>query len=135
MSISSTSFREDETLKKLHNVRNSDHLEQQRHWPKYRTLSTGGRPEVMSRGDASNATCAPQKTSPQKTSRVPMRTHNIGAPLECIAVDVLKPVPVSEKNKYIFVVANYFSKWAEGFAIPNQETEKSAGFITEEFVS
>ena len=51
-----------------------------------------------------------------------MGQHNVGAPMERIAVDVLGPLPESEQgNKYLLIVADYFTKWTEAFPLPNQE--------------
>ncbi|KAK3735802.1 hypothetical protein QZH41_007422 [Actinostola sp. cb2023] len=63
-----------------------------------------------------------------------MKRYNVGAPLERVALDVLGPLPESESsNKYIMVVADYFSKWTEAYAIPNQEAV--AKRVVDEFVS
>ena len=52
----------------------------------------------------------------------PLQQYNIGALMERIAMDVLGPLPESTTgNKYIVIIANYFIKWPEAFAIPNQE--------------
>ena len=49
-------------------------------------------------------------------SRAPMTSIPVGRPWEMIAVDVLQ-VPLSyQHNKYLLVVQDYFTKWAE--AIP-----------------
>ncbi len=43
--------------------------------------------------------------------------------MERLAVDVMGPLPMSESgNRYIMLVADYFTKWPEAFALPNQET-------------
>ena len=41
----------------------------------------------------------------------------------------------SNGNKYILVVADYFTKWTESFALPNIEAETVATKIVEEVVS
>ncbi|KAK3749616.1 hypothetical protein QZH41_012954 [Actinostola sp. cb2023] len=79
--------------------------------------------------------CAASKR-PQKTPRAAMKRYNVGAPLERVALDVLGPLPESESsNKYILVVADYFSKWTEAYAIPNQEAVTVAKRVVDEFVS
>ena len=51
-----------------------------------------------------------------------MQIYNVGVPFERIAIDIAGPFPVSDYgNRYILVVADYFSKWPEVFPIPNQE--------------
>ena len=51
-----------------------------------------------------------------------MQQYNSGAPFERIAMDVAGPFPTSDSgNRYVLVVMDYFSKWPEVYAIPNQE--------------
>ena len=64
-----------------------------------------------------------------------MKTYNVGAPLERVALDVLGPLPESDHgNKYILVVADYFTKWTESYSMPNQEATTVAKLLVEEFV-
>lgn len=47
-----------------------------------------------------------------------MAQHNVGAPMERVAVDVLGLLPESEQgNKYLLIVVDYFTKWTEAFPI------------------
>ena len=79
--------------------------------------------------------CAARK-KPQKTPRGPMKKYNVGAPLERIALDILGPLPeTNNSNKYILIVADYYTKWTEGYAIPNQEAETVARKVVDEFVA
>ena len=51
-----------------------------------------------------------------------MAQYNTGSPMERIAIDVLGPLPITETgNKYILIVADYFTKWVEAYPMPNQE--------------
>ena len=79
--------------------------------------------------------CA-SRERPTRQPRAPLRTYNVGSPLERVALDVLGPLPVSDRgNKYILVVGDYFSKWTEAYAIPNQEATTVARVLVEEFVA
>ena len=49
-------------------------------------------------------------------------TVHCGVTNECLALDILGPLPVTDMgNKYLLVVADYFFTWIEAFPIPDQE--------------
>ena len=65
--------------------------------------------------------CAARKTHPPQ-QQAPLHTVKVGAPMQIVAVDILGPFPESPSgNRYIMVVMDYFTHWAEAYAIPNQE--------------
>jgi hypothetical protein len=50
-----------------------------------------------------------------------MHQHNVVAPFERIAIDIAGPFPESDMgNRYLLVAMDYFTKWPEVYAIPNQ---------------
>ena len=52
-----------------------------------------------------------------------MHQYKSGAPMEQLTLDVMGSLPLSSRgNKYLLVVADYFTKWTEAFPLPNQET-------------
>ena len=56
--------------------------------------------------------------------------------MERIAMDILGPLPITPRgNKYILVVSDYFTKWTECYAIPNQEAVTVANKLVNEFIS
>lgn len=78
--------------------------------------------------------CASRR-GPAKKARAPMSQYNVGAPFERIAIDVLGPLPTSEAgNKYLLLVADYFTKWPEAYALPNQEATTVAEVLVKEYV-
>lgn len=65
-----------------------------------------------------------------------MAQYNVGAPIERLAADLLGPLPISDLgNKYLLIVADYFTKWTEVFPIQNQEANTVAEKIVKEVVS
>ena len=68
------------------------------------------------------------------TTRAPLQSIKTGYPLQLVAMDIMGPFPESEAgNTHILVVADYFTRWTEDYAIPNQEAVTVAKKLTEEF--
>ena len=52
-----------------------------------------------------------------------------------IATDVLGPIPATEAgNKYILIIADYFTKWVEVFPLPNREAKTVADKLVNEVI-
>ncbi|PIK58186.1 hypothetical protein BSL78_04910 [Apostichopus japonicus] len=50
-------------------------------------------------------------------------------------MDIMGPLPVSSRgNRYVVVIADYFTKWTEAFAIADMEAETVARVLVEEFI-
>ena len=78
--------------------------------------------------------CASRRGPPRK-QRAPMHQYNVGAPAERIALDVLGPLPTTESgNKYVLLVADYFTKWPEAYSLPNQEAITVAKVLVKEYI-
>ena len=78
--------------------------------------------------------CASRR-GPTRKQRAPMHQYNVGAPSERIALDVLGPLPsTTSGNKYVLLVADYFTKWPEAFPIPNQEAVTVAEVLVKEYI-
>ncbi|KAJ8356790.1 hypothetical protein SKAU_G00195840 [Synaphobranchus kaupii] len=76
--------------------------------------------------------CTAQK-GPNQCSRAPLQQHLVGAPMERVGVDVLGPFPVTDSgNRYILVAMDYFTKWPEAFAVPDQSVATTAERLVEE---
>ncbi|XP_058879681.1 uncharacterized protein LOC131737088 [Acipenser ruthenus] len=79
--------------------------------------------------------CAARKGPPGQ-SRAPMQQCPVGGPMQRVGVDILGPLPVSDKgNKYVLVAMDYFSKWPEVYALPDQEASTVADALIEGFFS
>ena len=79
--------------------------------------------------------CACRK-GPRVKTRSPLQLYNVGEPMERVAIDVLGPLPETESgNKYILIAMDYFSKWPEAYALPNQEAVTVANVLVSQFFS
>ncbi|XP_067667689.1 uncharacterized protein [Haliotis asinina] len=79
-------------------------------------------------------TCAARR-KPTRKSKAPLQQYSVGAPLERLAMDILGPFPVTESgNRVICVVGDYYTKWVEAYALPNQEAKTVARALVEQFI-
>ena len=79
-------------------------------------------------------TCSAKK-GPARKLRPPLQQYNVGYPGERVAVDVLGPLPeTTAGNRYRLCLMDYFTKWPEAYAIPNQEAETVANAIVDGYV-
>ena len=63
-----------------------------------------------------------------------LQTVPAGTSMQVVAVDILGPLPESTAgNRYILVASDYFTRWVEAYAIPNQEAVTVARKLTDEF--
>ena len=80
-------------------------------------------------------TCAAKK-APHKKPRAPMCQYLVGAPWERVAIDILGPLPRTNKgNRYLMIVGDYFTKWKEAIPIPDAEAATVAQKFVERIVS
>lgn len=79
------------------------------------------------------AACATRKTLPTR-GRAPLKNIQVGYPMQVVAVDILGPLPESNSgNAYLLVASDYFTRWVEIYAIPNQEALTVAKKLVDEF--
>ena len=77
-------------------------------------------------------TCATGK-SPSPKTRAPLVTDVPSYPMERIGIDVVGPLPTTDKgNRFIVVVSDYFTKWPEAFATPNHQSMTIAEILVNE---
>ena len=101
-------------LRYSHNLKTARHLGGKKTLSKVRQMFYW--PELQ--GDVKSyvagcETCTKRK-EPNPTKRAPMQIVRSGIPMERIAIDILGELPITTNgNKYILVIADYFTKWAE----------------------
>ena len=65
-----------------------------------------------------------------------MKTYNVGASMERIAIDVMGPLPPTDRdNNCILVISDYFAKWTESYPMPNQEAETVPNVVVRGLIS
>ena len=124
-----------EVLQELHNTRTAGHLgvakTRSRVQGRFYWVQCGRDVQEWCR----NCDICAQKRGPQRKIKAPMAKYNVGSPMERIAIDVLGPLPITEAgNKYILIIADYFTKWVEAFPMPNQEACTIAELLVKEVV-
>ena len=73
-----------------------------------------------------------QSRKPSKPTKAPLGQDPVSEPMEKVTIDVLGPLPVSQRsNRHILVITDCFTKWTEAITMPNQE----AAAIATTFVS
>ena len=56
-----------------------------------------------------------------------MQSVPIGGPFEMLGMDFVGALPETERgNKYLLVVSDYFTKWAEAIPFPDQKAVTTA---------
>ena len=79
--------------------------------------------------------CAAKKNYGRRR-RAPLQQNIVGSPMEKVAMDILGPLPKTPRgNCYVLVISDYFTKWIESYALPDQTAVTVAEKIVSEFVS
>ncbi|CAC5378546.1 unnamed protein product [Mytilus coruscus] len=124
-----------EIMHQLHNVRTAGHLGREKtlnrikarfYWP--------GMTDDVSRWCQSCMSCQKRKPGPG-LGKSPMQHCTVYGPMECIAIDILGPLPTTDDgNWYIMVVGDYFSKWSETYALRQHTAQTVADKLVTEFI-
>ena len=78
--------------------------------------------------------CAARK-GPRRSTRPPLQPIPVGGPFHRVGVDVLQLPLTRNGNRYVVVFLDYLTKWAEAFAVPDQQAETIARLLTEHVIS
>ena len=69
-----------------------------------------------------------------RPSRPALQPIPVGGSFHRVAVDVLQLPLTARGNKYVVVFMDYFTKWAEAFAVPDKKAETVAKLLVEQIV-
>lgn len=124
-----------EILNQLHNAKSAGHLGREKTLGKLRArYYWPGMTSDVSRWCQTCILCQRRKPGPG-LGKSPMQREPVYRPLECIAIDIMGPLPVTEKgNQYIMVVGDYFSKWTEAYPLPDHTAQTVADTLVCEFI-
>ena len=65
-----------------------------------------------------------------------MQKYQVGVPMERVAIDVMGLLPTSTRgNRYVIVMADYFTKWAEAVATPDQKARTVVDVFVRHFLT
>ena len=79
--------------------------------------------------------CA-MKKSQRNTTRAPLLPLPVEGAFDRIAVDVLGPFKLSNRqNWYIIVFTDYLTRWCEAFAVPSIEANVIARLLVDEIIA
>lgn len=78
------------------------------------------------------STCATRKTAAPKR-KASLHPVKAGYPMQIVAIDLMGPLPETESgNSYVLVAGDYFTRWMEAYALPNQEASTVAQKLVDE---
>lgn len=70
---------------------------------------------------------------PNHKPRATLGDMRVGAPLDRVSIDLVGPLPETERgNRYILLLTDHFSKWAEAYPVPDQTAMTCATVISKE---
>ena len=75
-----------------------------------------------------------QSRKPSKLTKALLGQDPVSEPMEKVTNDALGPLPVSHRsNQHILVITDYFTKWTEAIAMPDQEAATIATTFESKF--
>ena len=79
--------------------------------------------------------CGARKAPPHN-AKARLMSMRAGFPFERIAMDVVGPLPKTERgNRYLLVIVDYYTRWPEAYAIAHQDAHSIASKLVTEYFS
>jgi hypothetical protein len=80
-------------------------------------------------------TCNISKRVPNRR-KFPLIQELSGVPFQRVDFDIVGPLQLTQKgNRYILVLVDYYTKWAEAYAIPDHKAETVSNSIVREWIA
>ncbi|KAL5486442.1 hypothetical protein EMCRGX_G018917 [Ephydatia muelleri] len=76
-----------------------------------------------------------QQTKPTMSTRVQITNVPIGRPWQMIAQNILEVTVSSNNNRYLLVVQDYFTKWADARPLPDQAASRITTELMDPFIT
>ena len=125
----------EQVMEMLHNHKSAGHLGQHKTLARVRMRFYWYKLKDDVKNWCNQCEVCAKKKMPIPKGKAKLQQHIVGCPLERVALDILGPLPRSSRgNRYILVVADYFTRWTEAYPIPNQEATTVARRFIVEFV-
>ena len=122
-------------MEMLHNHKSAGHLGQHKTLARVRMRFYWNKLKDDVKNWCNQCEVCAKKKMPIPKGKAKLQQHIVGCPLERVALDNLGSLPRSSwGNRYILVVADYFTRWTEAYPIPNQEATIVARRFIVEFV-
>ena len=73
---------------------------------------------------------------PTRKPKAKLGKYVVGYPMDRVGLDIIEPLCLPEdKNKYILVIGDYFTRWMEAYSLPSQHAERIAEKLVHEFIA
>ncbi|CAC5406228.1 unnamed protein product [Mytilus coruscus] len=100
------------------------------------TLATADGKPLIVLGETKLSIKLGQRKPGPGIGKSPMQHRNVYRPIECITIDLMGPLPITDhSNEYIIVVSDYFTKWTEAYALKEHCAQTVADKLVTEFIS
>ena len=123
-------------FKQLHDCKTAAHFGRDKTLAKVRTrFYWPGMTSDVNRWCQTCMLCQKRKPGPG-VGKAEMHHNTIFGPMECIAIDLMGPLPTTSRgNRYIMVVSDYFTKWTEAYPLEEHCAQTVADTLVIEFIS